>query len=79
MEAEERGEKLDLTARYPLGDQAQILVWSGVSLAVEKLDLQAVTIEIAEFLLVDKAAKGKAWMRKGRESHEETCINRSSC
>ena len=55
--------------------QAKILVWTGVSPAVEKLDLQAVTIEIvAEFVFVDKAARDKAWMRKGSESCEETCL-----
>lgn len=45
--------------------QAKILVWTGVSPAVEKSDLQAVTIEIvAEFMLVDKASRDKAWMKK---------------
>lgn len=45
--------------------QAKILVWTGVSPAVEKSDLQAVTIEIvAEFVLVGKAARDKAWMKK---------------
>lgn len=56
--------------------QAKILVWTRVSPAVEKLDLQAVTIEVlAKFVvLVDKAASDKAWMRKGCESCEETCL-----
>lgn len=55
--------------------QAKVLVWTGVSPAVERLDLQAVTIEVvAEFVLVDKAARDTASMRKGRESSEVTCL-----
>jgi len=45
--------------------QAKISVWTGVSSSVEKLDLQTVTSEmVAEFMLVNKAAKDKSWMKK---------------
>lgn len=55
--------------------QAKILAWTRVSPAVEKLGLQAVIMEIVdEFVLVDEAARDKAWMRKGVELCEEVCL-----
>lgn len=56
--------------------QTKILVWTGVSPEEDKLDLQAVTTaRAAEFVLVDKAVRDKAWMRKGRERYKETCLH----
>lgn len=48
--------------------QTKILGWTGVSPEAEKLDLQAVTPAItAEIVLVEKAVRDEAWMRKRRE------------
>lgn len=68
--------ELDLTARHPPGDAGMtghdFLVWTGVGSAVEKLDLQAITIAIvAEIVLVGRAARDKARLRKRRETKGE--------
>lgn len=70
---------LDLTARHLPGDAGKtghdFFVWTGVSPAVEKLDLQAITIAIvAEFVLVGRDARRKAWLRKRRETRQENCF-----